>query len=205
MYSSSPLRHSSCNEKLSYKRGGLSWGRQFGSIVISEHLKLGLIRGVAFITFPWGRKGKTKQITSLSNPEIQKRTIAPRSIAPHPPIFFISFTTGHWFADDTFKTAPELFYQIYTMHALVYQTRQSKPTKSVKQHKATKIKLKKIGGGGAIVLLPKKTTHSTCKQVFSEETTHERQDHAHLFPVTNWSIRSPHNVIHTVIPTICSP
>ena len=28
-------------------------------------------------------------------------------------------TTGHWFADGTFKTAPELFYQIYTIHALV--------------------------------------------------------------------------------------
>jgi hypothetical protein len=25
-------------------------------------------------------------------------------------------TTGHWFADGTFKTAPELFYQIYTIH-----------------------------------------------------------------------------------------
>lgn len=28
-------------------------------------------------------------------------------------------TTGHWFSDGTFKTAPELFYQIYTIHALV--------------------------------------------------------------------------------------
>ena len=28
-------------------------------------------------------------------------------------------TTGHWFADGTFKTAPELFYQIYTIHTLV--------------------------------------------------------------------------------------
>jgi hypothetical protein len=48
-------------------------------------------------------------------------------------------TTGHWFVDDTFKTAPELFYQIYTIHALLttschvsmhfYQARQSKPTR----------------------------------------------------------------------------
>jgi hypothetical protein len=28
-------------------------------------------------------------------------------------------TTGHWFADGTFKVAPELFYQVFTIHALV--------------------------------------------------------------------------------------